>query len=66
MSVDMVFNIGWVLLLGCLTILQLHIRHKVKKIAEQSGQELSEAAKTRMSPKATFQLGLFHMVFYTL
>lgn len=64
MSVEKLFIIGFGLFIVSQIILQLYLSYKIRKISQQSGQKLSEAAKTRMSPKATFRQGLFHMMFY--
>jgi len=64
MSVEKLFIIGFGLFIVSQIILQLYLSYKIRKISQKSGQELSEVAKTRMSPKATFRQGLFHMMFY--
>jgi hypothetical protein len=63
MSIDKLFLIGLGLFLGILVILQVYIRYRICKISQQTGQGLSKAAETRLTPKQNFRLGLFHILF---
>jgi hypothetical protein len=63
MSIDKLFLIGIGLFLGILAIQQVYIRYRIPKISQQTGQELSKAAETRLTPKETFRFGLFHILF---
>lgn len=63
MSIDKLFLIGIGLFLGILAIQQVYVRYRIRKISQQTGQELSKAAETRLTPKETFRFGLFHILF---
>ncbi len=65
MSIDKLSYIGFGFFFSILIIQQIYIGYKIRKISKQKGQELSKSAENRLSPKASFRFGLFHMLFYS-
>jgi hypothetical protein len=63
MSIAQAFFTGFVFLFGVLIALQIYLRYRIEEHQQRIGHAPSNTAEPRMSAKASFRFGLFHIVF---
>ncbi len=63
MSIDQAFFIGFILLFGALIAQQIYFRYRIEEHQQKIWPKQSNTAEPRLSAKASFRFGLFHIVF---
>jgi hypothetical protein len=62
-SIERAFFIGFVILFGMLIALQIYLRYRIEEHQQKIWPKPSNTAEPRMSAKASFRFGLFHILF---